>query len=120
MKPTDFAPSPKWILTMFGNYFDVCPSNPKFDGLKINWKKLNYCNPPYSDKIPWIKKAIQEMKKGNTTVMLIPHVPDAVWYFELVVPNSVILGFRGRLKLDNGKHPKYGSMLAVFHPKEEA
>lgn len=47
--------------------------------------------------------------------MLLPYAPDAVWYFDLVVPNAEILGFRGRLELDNGKHDRYGSMLVVFH-----
>ena len=114
----DSSPSPKWILDMFHDYFDPCPldDNPKFDGLSIPWKKYNYVNPPYSDKVPWIKKAIEEMKLGNVTVMLLPFVPDAVWYFDLVIPNGEILGFRGRLELDSGKHGKYGSMLVVFSP----
>lgn len=113
----DSSPSPKWLLDMFHNYFDPCPLNdsPKFDGLSIPWKKYNYVNPPYSKKVPWIKKAIEEQKKGNLTVMLLPYVPDAVWYFDLVVPNAEILGFRGRLELDSGKHGRYASMLVVFH-----
>ena len=114
----DSSPSPSWLLDLFNTFFDPCPLNdkPEFDGLTIPWKAYNYVNPPYSDKIPWIKKAIEEMKVGNTTVMLLPYVPDAVWYFDLIVPNAEILGFRGRLQLDNGKHPRYGSMLVVFHP----
>ncbi len=118
-KVNDSSPSPQWILDMYHDYFDPCPldDNPKFDGLTIPWKKYNYVNCPYSNKKPWILKAIEEQKKGNLSVMLLPHVPEAVWYFDLVVPNAVILGFRSRLELDNGKHPRYGSMLAVFHPK---
>ena len=114
----DSSPSPRWILDMFKDYFDPCPLNdkPEFDGLSIPWKKYNYVNPPYSDKVPWIKKAILEMKLGNVTVMLLPFVPDAIWYFDLIVPNAEILGFRGRLELDSGKHGKYGSMLVVFSP----
>lgn len=113
---TDIAPSPKWILKMFEGYFDPCPPNPKFDGLKIDWEKRNYVNPPYSNKKPWIEKVILEQRKGNLSIMLLPQIPDAVWYQELVVPNSVILSFRGRLQLDSGKHPMYSSMLAVFNP----
>jgi len=37
-------------------------------------------------------------------------------FFDPCPANAEILGFRGRLELDNGKHPRYGSMLAVFHP----
>lgn len=112
---SDFASSPKWLLDLFEDFLDVCPSNPSFNGLEIDWAKRNYCNPPYSDKIPWIKKAIEESKKGNMTIMLIPNVPDAAWYHDLIIPNAAILSFRGRLQLDNGKHPKYASMLVVFH-----
>ena|SRR3990167_5852276 len=114
---SDSSPSPQWILDLFQGFFDPCPLNetPKFDGLIIDWHRFNYVNPPYSNKLPWIKKAIEEQKKGKTTVMLLPYVPDAVWYFDLVVPNAEILGFRGRLELDNGKHPRYASMLAVFN-----
>jgi len=113
---SSLSPSPQWLLDLFSTFFDPCPAHPKFDGLAIPWKKFNYVNPPYDDKLPWIKKAIEEQQNGNTSVMLLPYVPDAVWYFDLVVPNAEILGFRGRLELDNGKHPRYGSMLAVFHP----
>ena len=121
-KVNDSSPSPKWILDMFHDYFDPCPlaDIPKFNGLEIPWKKYNYVNPPYSKKKPWILKAIEEQKKGNTTVMLLPYDPSTVWYFDLVVPNAEILGFRNRLKLDNGKHPRYGSMLAIFNGDKNA
>lgn len=114
----DSSPSPKWILDLFKDYFDPCPldDNPKFDGLTIPWKPFNYVNCPWSDKRPWIEKAIKETELGNTSVMLLPHDPSAVWYFDLVVPKGEILSFRGRMPLDNGKHGKYGTMLVVFHP----
>jgi len=115
----DSSRSPAWLLDMFHDYFDPCPldDNPKFDGLSIPWKRYNYVNPPYSNKVPWIKKALEESKKGNMTVMLLPYVPDAIWYFDLIVPNCEILGFRGRLELDSGKHGRYGSMLVTFRGK---
>jgi len=114
MSITDLAPSPFWLYNMFRDFYDPCPSNPIEDGLEVDWTARNYVNPPYSDKIPWIKKAIKEQKKGNLTVMLLPQDTSAVWYHDLVLPNAEVLSFRGRLKLDNGKHPRYGSMLAIF------
>jgi len=112
----DKSPSPKWLLDLLQTFFDPCPLNPDFDGLLINWKKYNYVNPPYSNKRPWIEKAIKEMEKGNTTVMLLPLDSAAAWYHDLIIPNAEVLSFRGRLELDNGKHPRYGSILAIFHP----
>lgn len=120
-KVNDSSISPFWLLALFHNFFDPCPldAKPKFDGLKIPWHKFNYVNPPFSDKLPWILKAIAEAKKGNYTVMLLPHVPDAIWFHDLILPNTEILSLRGRLELDNGKHPRYATMLVVFHPRRQ-
>ena|SRR3990167_6249305 len=111
----DYSPSPRWILDLLKDFFDVCPPNHDFNGLEIPWKKRNYCNPPYSDKIPWIKKAIEEAKQDKMIVMLLPQDTSAAWYHDLVLPNAEILSFRGRLQLDNGTHPRYGSMFAIFY-----
>lgn len=42
------------------------------DGLKMPWKNLNWCNPPFDTCAKWIKKAFEEQQLGNETVMLIP------------------------------------------------
>ena len=57
--------------------FDPCPYNEGeilIDGLKIDWGKSNFVNPPYSQKLKeaFVKKGIEEMKKGNRSVFLIP------------------------------------------------
>jgi len=70
--------------------FDPCPF-PKpddFDGLTCEWGQRNYVNPPFGsimhmdpkkDKKPkkkgmtaWVRKAIEENKKGKTVVMVYP------------------------------------------------
>ena len=117
---TDHCKTPGWLLQRFKGYFDPCPSYPDFDGLNIDWQEKNYCNPPYSNKIPWIKKAIEESKKGRLTTMLLPTATDAAWFHDLIVPNFHIEFLRGRLKLDNGKHPKYGSMLVETQKQDYA
>jgi len=43
--------------------FDPCPTfygivTAKFDGLSINWKKSNYCNPPYNNQKAWVEKSL--------------------------------------------------------------
>jgi len=69
--------------------FDPCPYPlPKdFDGLTCEWGKSNYVNPPFgsiwhqgpNDKKPkkkgptaWMRKAIEEYKKGKTVVIVYP------------------------------------------------
>lgn len=57
--------------------FDPCPYNEGeilVDVLKIEWGGCNFVNPPYSQKLKeaFVKKAVEEMKKGKTSVFLIP------------------------------------------------
>ena len=64
--------------------FDPCPF-PKpnnFDGLKVEWGKSNYVNPPFRKEdgggiAKWVTKGIEENKKGKTVVFLI-HVDRAI------------------------------------------
>ena len=61
--------------------FDPCPY-PKPEGynsLDISWGYTNYCNPPFRrtdgnihGPTAFVRKAIEEQKKGKTTVLLVP------------------------------------------------
>jgi len=63
--------------------FDPCPY-PKpdnFDGLTCEWGKSNYVNPPFGSIIhegkkkgatAWVRKAIEEHKKGKDVVFVFP------------------------------------------------
>ena len=82
-------------------FFDPCPVNPQWNGLEINWKELNYVNPPYSrergDKKTlltlFVEKALEE--KG-TTIMLLPSKTDQEWFHK--IKEFDIMWIRGRLK----------------------
>lgn len=63
--------------------FDPCPYPlpDGFDGLTCEWGKSNYVNPPFGSIIhngkkkgptAWIRKAIEENKKGKTVVLVYP------------------------------------------------
>ena len=82
-------------------FFDPCPVNPQWNGLDIDWRDLNYVNPPYSrergDKktllTQFVEKALSE--KG-TTVMLLPSKTDQEWFHK--IKEFDIMWIRGRLK----------------------
>ena len=67
----------------FNFNFDPCPY-PKpegFDGLKIPWGSSSYVNPPYESGVTkWVRKAIQEHKKGKKVVFVFP-IDKWIHYF---------------------------------------
>lgn len=83
-------------------FFDPCPENPDFNGLEIEWHKLNFVNPPYTLLNEFVLKAISEAPK--TTIMLLPAKTDQQWFHTLLDLSYEILWIKGRLKFKNNKH----------------
>ena len=113
--------------------FDPCPLNSEFDGLKLDWGKSNFINPPYSDKkesgylkSSFVKKAIEESKKGKTCVMLLPVSTSTKLFHEYILPNANEIRFlKGRVKFAGintkgetvtSKCGMHDSMVVVFLP----
>lgn len=112
--------------------FDPCPLNegeipPEKDGLLIDWGGCNFVNPPYSRKLKeaFIKKAVQESKKGKVVVMLLPVSTSTAIFHDYVKPNAKEIRFvRGRIafegvntfgkKVGKGSAPMHDSMIVVF------
>ena len=84
--------------------FDPCPLNhnvEEWDGLQIEWGKRNFVNPPYSRKLKelFVKKAIEESKKGNLCVLLLPVSTSTKLFHDYILPNKKEIRFlRGRVK----------------------
>lgn len=70
------------------------------DALTVPWAEegsVGYVNPPYSDLDPWVDKAILEMCRGFTTVMVMPS-PNGEERFERVYTYvSEIIDIVGRV-----------------------
>ena len=100
----------------FGFDFDPCPPDHKFDGLKIEWGKCNFVNPPYGREIPkWIEKGFSEWKTGKTVVFLVPSRTDTKWWHEFVMMADEIRFIRGRLKFDDQKNSApFPSAIIIF------
>lgn len=110
--------------------FDPCPYNEKEiinDGLLIEWGKCNYINPPYRKKLKeaFVLKGIEESKKGNKCVFLLPVSTSTKLFHDYIKPNAKEIRFiRGRIKFQKKNEfgewytPKNGgmhdSMLVIF------
>ena len=85
VRGTDEYGTPQPLYDVYNEEFnfqlDVCASAHNFkhtnfysilnDGITQPWRRVNWCNPPYSNQKPWIEKALLEARNGNTTVMLV-------------------------------------------------
>ena len=105
--------------------FDPCPLNSTFDGLKVDWKKRNFINPPYSNIVEFLIKGHKELNNNNVELLvyLIPVRTDTKWFHTYIYPyfkkgECEIRFIKGRLKFSNGKGIKnsapFPSMEVIF------
>jgi len=98
--------------------FDPCPSNPTFDGLKVDWKNSNFVNPPYKTKLQdgFVEKGIEEWKKGKTVVFLIPSRTSTKRFHRLLELGAEFRFIKGRLCFGGSKTPApFPSMVVVLN-----
>ncbi len=109
--------TPDWLMSIFDSWFDPCPlkENPSFNGLEVSWGHRTYVNPPYSNPLKWVEKAIEESKKGKIIVMLLRVDTSTKWFAKLVEAKAKILWFNGRLKFVNNKPANFPSMLVILN-----
>lgn len=118
----------KKLRKEFGKMFDPCPSRNytnggKINGLNMEWKKVNFVNPPYTTKVQnkWVKKGYEEWKKGKTVIFLIPARTDTARFHDYILPNCKaedIRFIRGRLTFQGAKdHAPFPSMICILRGK---
>lgn len=111
--------TPNWIIDgLFRDWFDPCPlnPNPSINGLLIEWEDRTFVNPPYSDPINWVAKAIEESNKGKTIALLLKLDCSTKWYYLLEEAEAHIIFIGERVKF-NGKSPPFCNMIAVLYPQ---
>lgn len=124
--------TPDWILedikSEFGEFFDPCPIQHNindWNGLEIEWKTVNFINPPYNNKtkVAFIRKAYEESLKGKVCILLIPVTTDIPIFHELILPHAEIRFIKGRVKFKGhnskgeyveNKPGQSGSMFVIF------
>ena len=110
--------TPEWLMKIFEGWFDPCEISKgelrEFDGLG-SWKSKTFVNPPYSNPLPWVEKAIEESNKGKTIVMLVKVDTSTKWFARLIEAKAEILWFSKRLKYGGGKtSANFPSMLVIL------
>lgn len=82
-----------------------------------------FCNPPYSDVGPWVRKAAKEAKFGIGCVMLVMADTSVGWYNEAIkTAQEVRFITGGRVSFINPETGlpvngnNKGSMLIIWHP----
>lgn len=103
----NYATPPALYNQLYEKYefdFDPCPyceGDITVDGLTIEWGESNFVNPPYSRRLKeaFVKKGIEESKKGKLCVFLIPVSTSTALFHDYIKPNATSIEFvRGRIK----------------------
>ena len=111
------TPKVMYEFYISNDYFDPCPLNSDFDGLKIEWKEKNFVNPPYSKIKQFVDKSIEEHKKGKKVVLLIPARTDTKYFRKLVDYGCEIDFITGRLHFNESNSAPFPSCLIYLTNK---
>lgn len=112
-KPSDEWMTPDGLYSFFAGWDD--PALPgKTDGLDREWGNPTYCNPPYSNPLPWVKKAIAESRKGKRVAMLLRHDSSTEWWRLLHEEGAYFMAVIGRLHFSGGGPANFASVLVLL------
>lgn len=96
-----------WYYCEEWGYFDPCPLYADFDGLAIDWPKYVFVNPPFSNILPFVEKAIRSWWNDGKThiLLLLPVRTDTKWFRRLCDFGCNIYFFPKRLHFNESKNP---------------
>lgn len=104
--------------TVSTNYFSIERSAFTHQWARNNWM---WCNPPYSNIRPWVKKAWEESQQGSYIAMLVPASLSTVWWSEWVHRKAHVIGIRPRLTFVGAADPYPKDLaLLLYKPWEGA
>ena len=112
--------TPQWLFNYFDRFhhfkLDVAAEDgnalcsayytEEENGLIQPWTSSNWCNPPYSNIMPWVEKAIEEQKKDNHTVLLLPADPSVKWFRRAWEHAQRVTFISGRVSFINAETDK--------------
>lgn len=137
----DLWATPWWVFWFAEAYFgikfdlDVCAMahnkkvkkyiSPEQNTLITEWDgRFCWCNPPYSNPLPFVERAIEQSQQHNKVVVMLLNADNSTKWFERCVNYAswVVFITRGRIPFihnSTGKETKgnsKGQMLVLFTP----
>lgn len=121
--------TPRWLFDLLNKEFnfdlDVCATDENTlcdryftveeNGLEQEWWGKCWCNPPYNQANLWVRKAYDQVQKGNCTATLLIGSRTDTRYFWNYVRYGEIRFLPGRLKFEGGKFSApFPSLVVVF------
>lgn len=106
--------TPKWLCDLLGQFdVDVCGSprshvtswlafrlEDGVDGLKKKWDGQVFCNPPYSNVMPWAERLAAH---DDGWCALVKLDPTTKWWATLMSANPQVAMFRKRIKFEGDR-----------------
>jgi len=106
----DNAPTPQALYDIIVNrlgFIDVCQDPKRFDAIASVWPNKSYCNPPFRNKKPFVRMAVQSNRLGREVLLYLPLDPTTSWFKELYRANALILIFMKRMGHSKYPHALY-------------
>lgn len=109
-----------WNLCVTEDTWDPCPINWNQEehacSLTMDWTANRiFINPPYSNPLPWVEKAIETHQTNDTFIMmLLKHDSSTKWYRLLHEAGAHILMVSKRLKYKTKTGAAFPSILVIL------
>jgi hypothetical protein len=105
--------TPSDLLSFFDGWDDPCLPG-RDDGLVREWRDPTYCNPPYSNPKPWVKKAIEESRRGVRVALLLKHDSSTEWWRMLHEVGAYFLAVVGRIHFNDAGPANFPNVLVIL------
>ena len=107
----DNNPTPKTLYHLIIDqlkFIDVCLDKTKFNAAVKLWPNRAYCNPPFSNKKPFILRAVASNRISHSEVLLyLPFDPGTSWFRMLYENNVLVMIFMKRMGHAKFPHALY-------------
>lgn len=97
------------------------------DGLAQQWTGRVFCNPPYTNKAAWLRKAFESVQSrggADLVVALVPARTDAAWFHDWILGKAEVRFMRRRVVFEapdgsgERKRPYDGTVLAIYRAED--